>query len=257
VETSVTPARTMSPALRAAAFLLAAAAAFGQPSPGPGEARVVSLTGTLTLQRPREAPRTLQVNATVLPGDELITGENSYAVIQTATGAKVEIFPDSRVIFNEQSPDIREFLHLFFGSIKVYIEKITGRPNPHKITTPTAVIAVRGTIFSVFVDDADSTLVAVEEGVVAVANRRFPQQEVILRAGERTWIHEGSPPMAAERFQGPSERADLLPPRRPGQAAPAMQPAMRRGWEDMDHRMERSSGARSMGSMPGHSPMRE
>lgn len=246
----------MPPAVRVAALFLAATAAFGQPSAG-DSARVVSLTGTLTLQRPREAPRPVQVNATVLPGDELITGENSYAVIETDSGARVQIFPDSRVIFSEQSPDIREFLHLFFGSIKVYIEKITGRPNPHKITTPTAVIAVRGTIFSVFVDDTDSTLVAVEEGVVAVANRRFPQQEVILRAGERTWIHEGAPPMAAERFRGPSERADLLPPRRPGQAMPTGQPAMRRGRDEMEHRMEQTSGARSVGSMPGHSPMRE
>jgi len=248
--------RTMAAAVRLAALLLAAVAAFGQPSGG-GSARVVSLAGTLTLQRPREAPRALQVNAVVLPGDELITGENSYATIETPTGARVEIFPDSRVVYSEQSPDIQEFLHLFFGSIKVYIEKITGRPNPHKITTPTAVIAVRGTIFSVFVDDADSTLVAVDEGVVAVANRRFPQQEVILRAGERTWIHEGRPPMAAQRFQGPSERADLLPPRPPGQAMPAAQPAMRRSWGEMEHRMEGAAGARSMGSMPGHSPMRE
>ena len=221
-------------------------------------ARVVALTGTLTVQRARQIPQALQLNDTVQPGDELITGENSYATIQTGSGARVEVFPDSHIIFNEQSADVQEFLHLFFGSIKVYIEKLTGRPNPHKITTPTAVIAVRGTTFSVFVDDNNSTLVAVDEGVVAVANIRFPNQEVILRGGERSWIHEDAPPQQAQAFRGRSERADLAAPRMPDRgAAQASGRAMQGNMSEMNQGMQSMSGARSMGSMAGHSPMKQ
>ncbi len=213
------------------------------------QARVVGLNGTATLQRGRSTPQSLRLNDAVLPGDEVVTGENSTVRLRTSTGATVEIFPDSRIIYSEQSADIREFLHLFFGSIKVYIEKLTGRPNPHSITTPTAVIAVRGTVFSVFVDENDSTLVAVEEGVVSVVNPRFPGQEVLLRAGQRAWVQRGGPPAQAQAFRGRSERADLIPMRDRGMG---MGGARRRP-AAAQHPGPPGYG-HNMGSMPGHSP---
>jgi hypothetical protein len=222
----------------------------------PVDAHVVSLTGTLTVQRARQAPQALRVAEAVLPGDELITGENSYATIQTGSGARVEVFPDSHIIFNEQSADVQEFLHLFFGSIKVYIERLTGRPNPHRMTSPTAVIAVRGTTFSVLVDDADSTLVAVDEGVVAVSNIRFPDREVLLQGGERSWIHEGSPPQQAQAFQGRSERADLAVPAGPGREAGSQAQSMQGRGSERNQGMQSMSGARNMGAMTGRSPMK-
>ncbi|MCW5983537.1 MAG: FecR domain-containing protein [Bryobacteraceae bacterium] len=178
--------------------------------PGTGvQARVVSLTGTLSVMRSRQPPHVLKVNDAVAQGDELVTGENSAALIRAADGSTVRIYPDSRVVYSEQSPDISEFLHLFFGSIKVHIERLSGRPNPQKLTTPTAVIAVRGTTFSVFVDDTDATLVAVDEGLVAVANVSAPTDEVLLGPGQRTWVRPGQRPALAQRFRGRSERVGL------------------------------------------------
>ena len=55
-----------------------------------------------------------------------------------------------------------------FGRVKVHIQKLGGQPNNNRVTTPTAVISVRGTIFDVSVEDGESTLVAVEEGLVEV-----------------------------------------------------------------------------------------
>jgi len=231
-------------------FVAAPASVWAQPAAG---ARVTALTGSLNVVRMRQTPRALGLNDPVLNGDELITGENSYATIHTTSGATVEIFPDSRLVFSERSADIQEFLRLFFGSIKVYIEKITGRPNPHKMTTPTAVIAVRGTIFSVFVDENDSTLVAVEEGVVGVTNVRYPDQEVILQRGQRTWVHEGQPPQQAQAFRGRSERADLAPPRMGVMGSDAAAGAMQGSMEQMDQRMENMSGSRGMGGMGSNS----
>ena len=227
----------------------------GQTLPVSG-ARVVSLTGTLSVIRSRQAPQALKLYDPVMAGDELITGENSYATLQTSTGATVRVFPDSRIRFSEHSADIQEFLHLFFGSIKVHIERLTGRPNPHRMTTPTAVIAVRGTTFSVFVDENNSTLVAVDEGVVSVANIRFPNQEVILHGGQRTWVHEGQPPMQVQAFRGRSERADLAPsrtgPRGTGGAKGSMPAGMKKKMEKM--RNSRDMGNMGgMGTMSGHS----
>jgi hypothetical protein len=151
------------------------------------------------------------------------------------------------VIFNERSADVRELLHLFLGSIKVHIERLSGRPNPHKLTTPTAVIAVRGTTFSVFVDETDATLVAVDEGLVGVANVQSPDLEVLLKAGQRSWVRPGQPPQQAQAFRGRSERADLMP-------APGSQGMMGSN-SGMAAGMSQQAGsmgnARGMGSMSG------
>jgi hypothetical protein len=174
-----------------------------------GQARVVGLQGALAAGGPQSRP--LRIGDPVQSGEELLTGENAEAVIQTSDGSTVRIFPDSRIIFHDRPGDLRQLLHLFLGSIKVHIERISGRPNPHQLTTPTAVIAVRGTTFSIFVDESDATLVAVDEGLVGVANVASPAQEVLLRRGQRTWVGRGLPPIMAQAFRGRSERADRIP----------------------------------------------
>lgn len=238
-----------SRALVAAAALAAALTAVSAQAPAEGAGQVVSLTGTLTLRGFRQNSRALRLHDTVRSGDQLETGQNSTAILRAAGGSTVIIYPDSRVIFNERSADVRELLHLFLGSIKVHIEKLSGRPNPHRLTTPSAVIAVRGTTFSVFVDDTDATLVAVDEGLVGVANIQAPEQEVMLKAGQRSWVRPGEPPQQAQAFRGRSERADLAPPGRRsqpmmGEGTPAMAP-------QMPQQMGNMGSARAMGSMTG------
>ena len=200
----------------AAFILIMAVAGSGHaqaPPLPPTSGRIAALTGVLTVRRGALPPQPLKTKELVQPGDEIRTGSNSEAAIQTNDGSTIRIFPDSRIVFGGGPQGIHGFLHLFLGSVKVRIEKLSGRPNPHTLTTPTAIIAVRGTTFSVFVDESDATLVAVDEGVVAVSNVRLPAQEILLRRGEKTWVRQGQPPTRAERFRGPSERADTIPGR--------------------------------------------
>lgn len=209
----------LSPVRLASVLLLYVAATGSAPAQtlsAPG-AQVVTLRGTLTARATGQATRPLRLNDAVQTGDELITGENSEAVIRTSDGATVCIFPDSRVILSERPSGLREFLQLLLGSVKVHIERLSGRPNPHSLTTPTAVIAVRGTTFTVLVDDTESTLVAVDEGMVSVANISSPAQEVMLQRGQRTWVRPGLPPMQARRFQGSSEHIEMAAPSRMGE----------------------------------------
>lgn len=229
--------------------LIAAAPVSMAQSMRPDAAAVVSLKGELTARQPRAELRTLRLHDTVLPGDELATGEDSEALIRMPDGSTVRVFPDSRLIFNEQSADVREWLHLWLGSIKVHILKLTGRPNPHKMSTPSAVIAVRGTTFSVFVDETSATLVAVDEGVVAVANTRWPDEEILLTAGQRSWIRPGERPMQAQRFRGRSEFADLIPLRAGSERTPMAQSGMQSG--GMAEMNSGRPGQTSPGSMGG------
>ena len=214
------------------------------PAEGPA-ARVVSLKGELSVRRAGQSAQRLLLQNDVHAGDELITGQDSEAIIQMPDGSTVRLFPDSRVVISGAASGIQGFLRLFLGSIKVHIEKLSGRPNPHSLTTPTAIIAVRGTTFSVFVDDTDATLVAVDEGIVAVSNVRMPSDELLLRGGQKTWVRPGQPPMIAARFRGPSERADMMPGRgRIGMQGGAM--------DSMGMGQGLGSGARGMGPMGGH-----
>ncbi|MFB3825965.1 MAG: FecR domain-containing protein [Bryobacteraceae bacterium] len=174
------------------------------------EARVTALSGTLSMKRAGQQARVLRLHEAVAPGDELITDSRSEAVVQTPDGSTVRVFPDSHVIFSGRPGGVENLLHLLFGSVKVQIEKLSGRPNPQRLTTPTAVIAVRGTKFTVLVDEVNTTLVAVDEGAVSVANIQTPGDEVLLRAGQRTWVRPGQRPMMAQKFRGRSEQADLM-----------------------------------------------
>jgi ferric-dicitrate binding protein FerR (iron transport regulator) len=187
-----------------------------------GQGRVVSITGSLAVKHSNAAARVVSLNEAVAIGDELVTDAQSEATIQTTDGSTVHVYPDSRVIFTEPALGLTDFLHLIFGSIKVHIEKLSGRPNPHSMTTPTAVIAVRGTTFSVFVDDADATLVAVDEGLVAVSNRAERANEVLLRPGQRTWVRGTQPPLRAQAFRGHSEQADMAAGAMSGMAGKGM-----------------------------------
>lgn len=184
--------------------------------------RVVRVVGRLSVRSPITASHEIGPQSRVEAGDELTTGANSEADLQTASGAVIHMYPDSRLSLAGPPSPFSEFLHLLFGSIKVHVERLSGRPNPHSLTTPTAVIAVRGTTFSVFVDDADATLVAVDEGLIAVANRARPNDEEVIGAGQRTWVRGSLRPLRAQAFRGPSERADMMAGNRNGMAASMM-----------------------------------
>lgn len=188
---------------RRIAFLLLAAAL--APAAAWAQARLVSVTGTVSLRRAGRDLGPQKVQATVRPGDEIATGENSEALVQAPDGSTVRVYPDSRVVLQERTPNLSDWLHLFLGSVKVHVQRLSGRPNPQSMTTPTAVIAVRGTTFDVFVDEMDATMVHVDEGLVSVASREMPNADVLVHPGQRTWVRRGmapTPVAAAGRSAG-------------------------------------------------------
>lgn len=167
-------------------------------------ARVAEISGTVTLNRSNQPMADLKLNDAVQVGDEVITDLSSTAVLRLTDGSTVKVFPGSRVAFEDPGGSLKNFLHVLFGTVKLKIEKLAGRPNPKAVTTPTAIVAVRGTIFQVAVDQDETTGVEVEEGEVAVANRYVTGNEVVLRGGQESWIRRGMPPLPPQpRGTGP------------------------------------------------------
>jgi hypothetical protein len=159
-------------------------------------ATVIVLTGSVSLMRD-STPWALAEGSPIRPGQLVITGPDGYAKFQVFDGSTFEVFPNSKVVFRNNPGNWKDMLDLVLGRIKVQIQKLGGQPNPNRVHTPTAIISVRGTIFDVTVDDGDSTLVVVEEGLVEVAHRRIPGSKLV---GPGEWLRVSKDePLARQR----------------------------------------------------------
>jgi ferric-dicitrate binding protein FerR (iron transport regulator) len=161
---------------------------------GSPAARVVQLSGQVSVLK-ESYPWALQPGDTVQLRQVILTGPDGFAQFQVSDGSTFEVYPNSRVTFRNNPGNLRDLIDLWIGRVKVHIEKLGGEPNPNNVRTPTAVIAVRGTTFDVAVeDDQDTTLVSVEEGVVAVQHALLPRGDPkLVGAGEYIRVYRNQP----------------------------------------------------------------
>jgi ferric-dicitrate binding protein FerR (iron transport regulator) len=182
------------------AWLLVAAATSVSSAQWPGlsgsdaVAQVVTLTGQVSVLKDNQ-PWALQVGNTVQVKQTIVSGADGFAVLQVSDGSTFEVYPNSRVTFRNNPANLRDLLDVWLGRVKVHIQKYGGRPNHNRVTSPTAVISVRGTVFDVAVeDDGDITLVSVEEGEVAVQHAILPVGEPkLLKGGEYIRVYRNQP----------------------------------------------------------------
>lgn len=153
--------------------------------------KISAVKGVVQLVRGQSAPVPLHKHDPVQADDEILSDKKSSATIHMSDGSSVRIYPNSRVVLRPESGVWKEFLFVLLGNVRVQIEKLSGGPNPKTVTTPTAIIAVRGTIFAVAVDHAKNTEIGVESGLVSVADRVRPGDEVMVRPGESVWVRAG------------------------------------------------------------------
>lgn len=146
--------------------------------------------------------RALSTGDSLKPQQIVVTGPDGYGQFQVADGSTFEVFANSRVMFREHAGNLQDILNVLIGHIKVYIQHLNGLPNYNQVSSPTAVISVRGTVFEVVVEDADgTTFVSVDEGVVGVRNQTAPGDTVDLRAGDSIRVIRNQPlqPRAIDR----------------------------------------------------------
>jgi ferric-dicitrate binding protein FerR (iron transport regulator) len=160
---------------------------------GSNTATLVSAVGEISVLR-SDSLWVLFPNDTVQPGETIITGADGFAEFRIADGSSFQVYPDSRVVFRKNPGTLRDLLDVFLGHVRIYIQHLGGRPNRHRVFTPTAVISVRGTIFDVSVDDTETTVIAVDEGTVGVSHRLLPNNaEIAVEAGESLIVYRDSP----------------------------------------------------------------
>ncbi|MDE3166347.1 MAG: FecR domain-containing protein [Acidobacteriota bacterium] len=177
--------------LAAAALLVCLPPAHAQST---SKAIAIKQVGSVAVVKDSSSYRTaIFLGSQVSPGQTIITGSDGYAVFQVQDGSTFEVFPDSQVTFRN-TMSVGDLLNVVIGKIKVYIQHLPGIPNPNNVSTPTALISVRGTVFSVEVQDGDGTTrVAVEEGMVDVRNLRMGGKIVRLIPGQETTVDPYAP----------------------------------------------------------------
>ena len=163
----------------------------------------VSALGGLGLQA-------LFPNDAVKPQQTIVTGPDGYARFQVSDGSTFEVFANSKVVFREHLGNFEEILNITIGRVKVFIQHLNGLPNYNKVSSPTAVISVRGTVFDVKVEDDDgTTLVSVDEGLVHVRNATAPGEGVFVNPGESITVYRNQPLALRQIDKGAAVREAL------------------------------------------------
>ena len=120
----------------------------------------------------RIAGKPAAAGATLDVGDSIRTGDASSAVVQLADGSHVKLAPDTEGRLDEQRRFqvkataaaiddglVAASLRLLSGTVEVFASKVL-RARPLEVSTPTAVIGVRGTVYRVRNDVTPATAAA-------------------------------------------------------------------------------------------------
>src|SRR5579883_620234 len=238
----------------AAALVLSLAPLYAQDS----SAKVIYQVGQVSLQN-GAALNVLNVGDMVRAQQMIVTGPDGFAKLQVASdGSTFEVYPNSKVIFRETPGSWEHLLNVWLGRVKVFIQHAPGVPNPNNVTSPTAVISVRGTVFDVVVDDQGATFVSVDEGLVDVRNWTAYGKSVSLHPGESITVYRGQPLLGNQVGRNDLLRAVMqkarellvyMPRSTPGGSVPAG------GTTGTSTSGDRGSGSGSSGgSKPGKPP---
>ncbi|MGD0776029.1 MAG: FecR family protein [Candidatus Solibacter sp.] len=173
------------------------------PAPQPTDAWVVVQSGDVSAMKDTSGYLKALVPCSFVSQQQVIkTGPDGYAKFQVSDGSTFEVFPNSEVTFRK-TYGIGDLLNVWMGKVKVYIQHLPGIPNPNNVTTPTALISVRGTIFDVDVQDLDgTTFVTLDEGLVDVQHLRVASKVVRLNPGESIQVLPNTPLAALPRDRG-------------------------------------------------------
>ena len=159
----------------------------------PVVARASGVTGQAVLLSPGLAPLALTAGYILNSGDRIDTRGGGRVVIDLSDGSMVVVSPESVVTLKDYraAGSLRELFDIALGVVRVRINHFGGKPNPYRMNSPTASIAVRGTEFSIAVDAEGATQVEVFEGAVEVVSLTDPDRKVLIEAGRGVLVQAG------------------------------------------------------------------
>lgn len=154
------------------------------------EARVSSVSGSATISGNGQNGARLARGVILALGHEIDTRGGGRVVIDLSDGSQVVVLPGSRLVVGDyrSAGSLRELLQITLGRIRVKINRFKNKPNPYRIKSPTASIAVRGTEFEVAVESSGETRVVVSEGAVEVSSLRDSANSLLAEPGRNVVV---------------------------------------------------------------------
>jgi len=161
---------------------------------GPVVARAASVTGAALVYSGSSGNGfALSPGFQLNPGDRVDTRGGGRVVIDLSDGSMIVVEPQSLLVIKDyrQAESLRELFEILVGKVRVRINHFGGRPNPYRMNSPTASLAVRGTEFSIEVGAGGETQVMVYEGAVEVTSLSDPSQSVLVESGRGVLVQAG------------------------------------------------------------------
>jgi len=171
-----------------------------------GSATIAEFKGDITLRTPTGDAVTAQRGTALAPESTIETAKGSV-LLDLQDGSQVLVKANSHVVLKAPTQEKGYWLELLLGKINAKIQKRLGNTPSFRMGTPTAVITVRGTRFSVEVNKKQKTSVEVYEGLVEVSGLRMgaPGPPVMLGPGYTTGVEQNRNPEAPRGMENRSE----------------------------------------------------
>lgn len=168
-----------------------------------GSAQITDFKGTVTLHSPQGVVLNVERGLVLTPNSTIETAKGSVLLI-LLDGSQVLVKGHSNVVLRNPAEQKGYFLELLIGNIIAKVQKRLGTNPSFRMGTPTAVITVRGTRFTVEVNKRRTT-VQVYEGLVDVAGVAEGAPHVLIQPGFFTQVDDGRAPQAPRQMiQGES-----------------------------------------------------
>ncbi|MEJ2543793.1 MAG: FecR family protein, partial [Calditrichaceae bacterium] len=157
--------------------------------------------------------RAAKFNMEIKSGDRIKTMLNARVEINMPDGTIIKvnensIFDVKEIKTVEQDKEDKMSFTLWAGNIWAKFKKVVSTRQVRTIDSPSAVVAIRGTILDVNVDNNQSTKVRVFEGSVSVLSKDA-QGGVIVGTNQETTVDKGKAPTSPETFQDTGESEDV------------------------------------------------
>jgi hypothetical protein len=171
-----------------------------------GSATIGEIKGEVVVRSPQGSPLTALRGLVLAAESQIETGKGSI-LLDLQDGSQVLVKSHSNVVLKAPNEGRGFSLELLLGKIFAKVQKRLENTPSFRMGTPTAVITVRGTRFSVEVNKKQRTLVEVFEGVVEVANVADGTRPVLIRPGFFTRVAPDrvpdEPRQMIDRGEGP------------------------------------------------------
>jgi|GEM_PF-2164767 len=130
------------------------------------------LEGRVTMERPGSPQRSAEIGDTLVSGDTLYTDSKSFAEVALASGSTLSIkegsvFNFGEIVDADSGSGKRGFFRVLLGNVNFKFKNLLHEP---QIGTPLAVLAVRGTDFTVYTSPDGASMTVVSDGLVEVSS---------------------------------------------------------------------------------------